>query len=215
MDNGKLTHLGQSRLVLDYTPEWARFIAKGIGVWSVRREPSELRRCSVVKKICARHMFVSLFPMWDGDVMTVLHLVWMAEGILKRYHIKRIQALTNHDAAKATLERAGLQVKGVMQVMQNIEQLHESIAQSDLPRGPLRRPSDKYYATLLIHALWEGFHMNVMIKSFTGQYVSPTFGGEWSISKDHLAICTPCGLTAEKDDHRWKPILTVDHAIAR
>ena len=118
--------------------------------------------------------------------MTVLHLVWVAEGILKRYHIKRIQALTNHDAAKATLERAGLQVKGVMQVMQNIEQLRESIAHSDLPRGPLRSSSDKYYATLLVHALWEGFHMNVMIKSFTGQYVSPTYGGEWSISKTTL-----------------------------
>ena len=58
----------------------------------------------------------------------------MAEGILKRFHINRVQELTNHDAAKATLERAGLQVKGVMQVMQNIEQLRESIAHSDLPR---------------------------------------------------------------------------------
>ena len=118
--------------------------------------------------------------------MTILHLVWLAEGILKRFHITRIQTLATHDAAKATLERAGLQVNGVMQVIQNIDQLHESIAQSDLPRGPQRRPSDKYYTTLLIHALWEGFHMNVMLKSFTGQYVSPTFGGEWSISRTTL-----------------------------
>ena len=35
-------------------------------------------------------------------------------------------------------------------------------------------PTDKYYGTLLVHALWEGFHMQVMLKSFTGQYVSPT-----------------------------------------
>ena len=34
--------------------------------------------------------------------------------------------------------------------------------------------------------LWEGFHMQVMLKSFTGQYVSPTYGGEWSISKTTL-----------------------------
>ena len=85
--------------------------------------------------------------------------------------------------------------------MQNIEQLRESIAHSDLPRGPLRSPSDKYYATLLVHALWEGFHMNVMLKSFTGQYVSPTFGGEWSISKTTLQICTLGGPTAEEDYH--------------
>ena len=184
-DNGELTHLGQSRLVLDYTPEWARFIAKaleyGVSEGAIRIAAVLCRE----EDMCTSHVRESLSHV-DGDVMTILHLVWLAEGILKRYHIKRIQALTNHDAAKATLERAGLQVKGVMQVMQNIEQLHESIAQSDLPRGPLRSPSDKYYATLLVHALWEGFHMNVMIKSFTGQYVSPTFGGEWSISKTTL-----------------------------
>ena len=28
--------------------------------------------------------------------------------------------------------------------------------------------------------------MQVMLKSFTGQYVSPTYGGEWSISKTTL-----------------------------
>ena len=184
-DDGKLTHLGQSRLVLDYTPEWARFIAKaleyGVSEGAIRIAAVLCRE----EDLCTPHVRESLSHV-DGDVMTVLHLVWLAEGILRRYRITRIQALSNHDAAKATLERAGLQVKGVMQVVQNIEQLRESIAHSDLPRGPLRSPSDKYYATLLVHALWEGFYMNVMIKSFTGQYVSPTYGGEWSISKTTL-----------------------------
>ena len=95
----------------------------------------------------------------DGDVMTVLHLVWMAEGILERFGITNIHRLSKHNAAKATLEWAGLQVKGVMQVIQNIEQLRESIAQSELPRGTQRSPTDKYYGTLLAHALWEGFHL--------------------------------------------------------
>ena len=184
-DDGKLTHLGQSRLVLDYTPEWARFIAKaleyGVSEGAIRIAAVLCRE----EDLCTPHVRESLSHV-DGDVMTVLHLVWLAEGILKRFHITRIQALSNHDAAKATLERAGLQVKGVMQVLQNIEQLRESIANSDLPRGPLRSSSDKYYATLLVHALWEGFYMNVMLKSFTGQYVSPTYGGEWSISKTTL-----------------------------
>ena len=123
-DKGDLTHLGHSRLVLDYTPEWARFIAKaleyGVSEGAIRIAAVLCRE----EDICTSHVRESLSHV-DGDVMTVLHLVWLAEGILKKFYIKRIQALSNHDAAKATLERAGLQVKGVMQVMQNIEQLRE------------------------------------------------------------------------------------------
>ena len=153
--------------------------------------------------------------------MTILHLVWMAEGILERFGITKIHWLSQHDAAKATLERAGLQVKGVMQVVQNIEQLRESIAQSELPRGPVRSPLDKYYGTLLVHALWEGFYMQVMLKSFTGQYVSPTYGGEWSISKTTLQYAPLVVLPLKKtivDGHpylQWITPVPVEWLVER
>ena len=219
-DKGELTLLGQSRLVLDYTPEWARFIAKaleyGVSEGAIRIAAVLCRE----EDLCSAHVRESLSHV-DGDVMTILQLVWMAEGILERFGIKKIHWLSNHDAAKATLERAGLQVKGVMQVVQNIEQLRESIAQSELPRGPVRSPLDKYYGTLLVHALWEGFHMQVMLKSFTGQYVSPTYGGEWSISKTTLQYAPLVVLPLKKtiiDGHpylQWITPLPVEWLVER
>ena len=62
-DKSELTLLGQSRLVLDYTPEWARFIAKALE-YGYRREQSALRRFFVEKKICVPRMCENLFPMW-------------------------------------------------------------------------------------------------------------------------------------------------------
>ena len=205
-DEGELTLLGQSRLVLDYTPEWARFIAKALeyGVSRAIRIAAVLCRD---EDLCTAHVRESLSHVDGGDVLTILQLVWMAEGILERFGIKKIHWLSKHDAAKATLERAGLQVKGVMQVVQNIEQLRESIAQSALPRGPVRSPLDKYYATLLVHALWEGFHMQVMVKSFTGQYVSPTYGGEWSISKTTLQYAPLVVLPLKKTIFDGQPFI--------
>ena len=143
--------------------------------------------------------------------MTVLHLVWMAEAILEKYNIRQIHWLTKHEAARASLEQAGLQVKGVMQVIQNIQQISELLAQSELPRGTRRSPTDKYYGTLLVHALWEGFHMQVMLKSFTGQYVSPTYGGEWSISKTTLQYAPLAVLPLKKTILGGYPLLAMDH----
>ena len=184
-DQGKLTHLGQSRLVFDYTPEWARFIAKaleyGVGEGPIRIAAVLCRE----EDLCSHHVREALCHP-DGDVMTVLQIVWMAEAILEQHNIRQIHWLTKSEAAKNSLQRVGLQIKGVMQVIQNIQQINEALAQSNLPRGTHRSPTDKYYGTLLVHALWEGFHMQVMVKSFTGQYVSPTYGGEWSMSKTTL-----------------------------
>ena len=81
-DKSELTLLGQSRLVLDYTPGWARFIAKALeyGV-----SEGAIRIAAVLRReedLCSAHVREALSHV-DGDVMTVLHLVWMAEGILR------------------------------------------------------------------------------------------------------------------------------------
>ena len=104
-DKGDLTLLGQSRLVLDYTPEWARFLAKaleyGVSEGAIRIAAVLCRE----EDLCTAHVR-DAFSHVDGDVMTVLHLVWMAEGILERYgiNIAQVHWLSKHDAAKATLE---------------------------------------------------------------------------------------------------------------
>ena len=133
--------------------------------------------------ICSSHVREALCHP-DG----VLQIVWMAEAILKEHNVTEIHWLAKNRKAVQALERSGLQRKGVMQVIQNIEHFQDGLTQSDLPRGTRRSPTDKYYGTLIIHALWEGFHMQVMLRSFTGKYVSPTYGGEWSVSH-HQIVC--------------------------
>ena len=146
-DQGNLTHLGSSRLVFDYTPEWARFIAK------------------------------ALYGVVEGAIRIAAVLCMSERPFVGKN------------------KGAGLQPKGVMQVIQYFEQIKEGLTQSDLPRGTRRSPPDKYYGTLLVHALWEGFHMQVMLR-------------------DHIAVLTVGFAPAQEDHHRRKPFPAMDHTGA-
>ena len=119
-DQGNLTLLGSSRLVFDYTPEWARFIAKALEYGAVEgaiRIAAVLCREEDIYSSQVRDAFCH--P--DGDVMTVLQIVWMAKGILKERNVTEIHRLAKNKRAEQALEKAGLQPRGVMQVIQNIE----------------------------------------------------------------------------------------------
>ena len=59
----------------------------------------------------------------DGDIMTVLQIVWMAESIFKEHHVFVIQHLAKNKRAERALEDVGLQPRSVTQVIQNIEQI--------------------------------------------------------------------------------------------
>ena len=143
----------------------------------------------------------------DGDLMSLLQVVELAETILKDHNVTAIRFLPKNAYAMRALEHAGLQPRSVMQVVQNIEQITENIKDSELPRGMRRRSTDKYYATLLTHALWEGFHMQVMLRSFTGKYVSPTYGGEWALTKTTLHYLLLTFLPLKKSIIDGDPIL--------
>ena len=81
--------------------------------------------------------------------------------------------LPKHDAAKATLERARLQVKGVMQIVQNIEQLRESTAQSDSHKTTLQ------YAPLVVLPLKK----TIMDGHPYLQWITP-LPVEWLVERD-------------------------------
>ena len=99
--------------MFDYTPEWARFVAKaleyGVGEGAIRIAAVLCRE----EDLCSHHVREALCHP-DGDVMTVLQLVWMAEAILERHGIKQIHWLTKSEAAKGSLEWVGLQTKGAI-----------------------------------------------------------------------------------------------------
>ena len=56
--------------------------------------------------------------------------------------------------------------------------------------------------------------MQVMVKSFTGQHVSPTYGGEWSISNTTLQYAPLVVLPLKEDHYRRQPFPTMDHCLA-
>ena len=74
-----------------------------------------------------------------------------------------------------------------MQIWQNITQIGETLADSGLPMGKEQSRTDQWYGTLMLHAFWEGFRMQVMMRWITGRYASPAYGGEWNTGRTTLA----------------------------
>ena len=109
----------------------------------------------------------------DGDIMSLLQVVDLVEGILKVYHVENVKNLPWNRSAVKTLEVAGFKVCTVMQIWQNIAQITETLKDSELPMGKQRFRTD-YFSTLLAHAFWEGFHMQMMMRGITGYFVLAT-----------------------------------------
>ena len=54
------------------------------------------------------------------------------------------------------------------------------------PEVPTRNFGSPGYTTLLIHAVWTSFYDRCLIKLPTGEYVSPQFGGSWTLESTSL-----------------------------
>ena len=54
------------------------------------------------------------------------------------------------------------------------------------PEVPPRSFGSPGYTTLLVHAVWTSFYDRCLIKLPTGEYVSPQFGGSWTLESTSL-----------------------------
>ena len=108
--------------------------------------------------------------------MSLLQLLDLIELILQANNATQICSLPKAKYAVKALTTAGLEVRSVMQIWQNMEQINDTMGDVKITRGERRSRTYKCYATLLIHALWEGFRMQVMMHSLTEKYVSRTLG---------------------------------------
>ena len=139
--------------------------------------------------------------------MSLLQVVNLVEGILNTHSVNDVRYLPwNYPAARA-LESAGFKTRTVMQIWQNIAQITETLKESDLPMGKGRSRVDKHYGTLLAHAFWEGFHMQVMVRRVTGRYASPVYGGEWTTGRTALLYSPLILLPLKKSIIDGSPIL--------
>ena len=55
------------------------------------------------------------------------------------------------------------------------------------PEVPTRNFGSPGYTTLLVHAVWTSFYDRCLIRLPTGEYVSPQFGGSWTLESS-----SPC-----------------------
>ena len=54
------------------------------------------------------------------------------------------------------------------------------------PEVPKRRFGSPGYSTLLLHSVWTSFFDRSLIKLPTGEYVSPQYGGSWTLESSSL-----------------------------
>ena len=175
LDNeGRLTTMGSSKLSFDFSPEWARTLAKArehgilegaIKIAAVLSREDEL--CTV--QTLDRHNHP------DGDVMSLLQSIELVEGILKTHRGSHVRDLPWNESAVSALEYAGFKPRTVMQIWQNIAQIAETMAD------------------LGLHVFWQ-----VMMRRVTGRYASLVYGGKRNTGRTTLAYSPLFLLPPEK-----------------
>ena len=178
LDNdGRLTTMGSSKLSFDFSPEWARALAKA-------REHGILEGAINIAAVLSREAESCTMQTMDGDIMSLLQSI-------------NVRELPWNGYAASALGYAGFKPRTLLQTRQNIAQISETMVDSGLPMGKVRPRTDKYYGALMLRAFWEGFHMQVMMRGITGRYASPVYGGEWTTGRTTLAY-SPLFLLPEK-----------------
>ena len=185
-DSGRLTAMGSSKLSFDFSPEWARTLAKAREYGVLEGAVKVAAVLSREDELCTMNT-LDRYNHPDGDIMSLLQAIDLVEGILNTCWVTDIRDLPWKGRAVSALEAAGFKYKTIMQIWQNIAQIGETVGDSGLPMGRERPRTDPWYGTLLLHAFWEGFHMQVMMRGITGKYASPVYGGEWGTGRSTLA----------------------------
>ena len=113
LDNdGRLTTMGSSKLSFDFSPEWARTLAKA-------REHGILEGTIKVAAVLSREdelctmQTMDRYNHPDGDVMSLLQSIELVEGILKTHRVTHVRDLPWNESAVSALEYAGFKPRTV------------------------------------------------------------------------------------------------------
>ena len=184
LDTRGVTRIGHATACMDLPCEWAQFLytcaERGledsalilIATWHRQGTP-------VTQQFNMNHGHP------DGDLVTsILAYLWFIE--CKKHHSSR------PDDAAAMEWRACAKVGLIHHVLVAI---HESVMvlrqtfkehRQAFPEVPTRNFGSPGYTTLLVHAVWTSFYDRCLIKLPTGEYVSPQFGGSWTLESTSL-----------------------------
>ena len=186
-DAGRLTPMGRSKISFDFNPKWGRFLAKAAEYGVLKGAIKIAAVLSREDSFCTMQVF-EVYNHPDRILMSLLQALDFIEPILNSYRVEVIHRLPKVESTLKALRSAGFEIRSVIQIWLNMEQICDAITEVDLPRANRRPRSDKYHTTLLVHALWEGFRMQKKMRSDTGKYVSPTHGGQWSLGHTMLLL---------------------------
>ena len=184
LDTRGVTKIGHATACMDLPCEWAQFLytcaERGledsaiilIAIWHRQGSP-------VTQQFNLNHGHP------DGDLVTsILAYLWFLE--CKKHHSSR------PDDAAAMEWRACAKIGLIHHVMAAI---HESVMvlrqlfkenRQAFPEVPTRSFGSPGYNTLLVHAVWTSFYDRCLIKLPTTEYVSPQFGGSWTLESTSL-----------------------------
>ena len=124
----------------------------------------------------------------DGDLLaSILAYEWFLEN--KRHYN---QKYTDWKSSWAQEWKACSKV-GLMHHV--LAAIHESVIalqqvfnehRHAFPEAPKRHFGSPGYSTLLLHSVWIAFYDRCLIKLPTGEYVSPQYGGSWTLESSSL-----------------------------
>ena len=184
LDTRGVTRLGHATACMDLPCEWAQFLytcaERGleesalilIAIWHRQGTP-------VTQQFNLNHGHP------DGDLVTSL-LAYHWFIACRRNHSSR------PDDAPALVWTACARVGLIYHVLAAI---HDSVMvlrdrfkenRQAFPEVPPRSFGSPGFTTLLLHAVWTSFYDRCLIKLPTGEYVSPQFGGSWTLESTSL-----------------------------
>ena len=190
LDTKGITKMGQATACMDLPCEWAQFLytcaERGIedsaliliATW-YRQGPPMTQQFNV------NHGHP------DGDLMTsILAYEWYLE-CRRNYDSKYVDwQITSAQEWKACT-RVGLIHHVLVAIHESVQVLKHTFDEHRqlFPDVPKRRFGTPGYSTLLLHSVWTSFFDRCLIKLPTSEYVSPQFGGSWTLV--HLSVIIP------------------------
>ena len=182
------TKMGQATACMDLPCEWAQFLytcaERGIedsaliliATWGYRQGPAMTQQFNV------NHGHP------DGDLMTsILAYEWYLE-CKKNYTSKYDDWSTNSAQEWRACSKVGLIHHVLVAIHDSVPVLKHTFDEHRqlFPDVPKRRFGTPGYSTLLRHAVWTSFFDRCLIKLPTSEYVSPQFGGSWTLESSSL-----------------------------
>ena len=124
----------------------------------------------------------------DGDLLTsILAYEWLLAN-KQNYSSRHTDWKASMMQEWKVCTRVGLIHHVLVAIHESVLVLQQTFSAHRLsfPEAPKRHFGSPGYSTLLLHSVWTAFFDRCLIKLLTGEYVSPQYGGSWTLESSSL-----------------------------